>query len=181
MKTSAIWLTLCIVFSGCATTPIPPQATVACGVEWQKGRVRGIALHSVDGAGGAPEFRELPPGRHSVAVKVTWSNEWSDQTDLQFEAQPDKWYWVLAYELAPGEPRTGADIRMHGFGQSLGRSALEGAAAGSAPLWLPIAAVYWGVQKIAGGAAPQERPFAGCCFVWVQEKESGVVIAGERP
>jgi len=163
--------------AGCAST----NSGVVRGDEWTKGRVLRVDMEAINGEHVSPRAKELQPGAHTASVAVTWSNGWTDRTELQFEVQPEKWYWVLAYELKPGEQRECADIRMVTFGESLGMSAIEGAAMGTAPLWFPIAAVYSGMKKIFGHESPQNRPFDGCCFVWVQERESGAVIAGERP
>jgi hypothetical protein len=168
--------------AGCAATQGERLSlSVVCGNEWNKGRAGSISFEKVDGEYGERTWRKLAQGPHTASVAVTWSNGWTDVTELQFEVRPESWYWVLAYELKPGEQAEQADIRMTTFGESLGHSVLEGVVTGSAPLWFPVAAVYSGMRKISGHEAQHDRPYDGCCFVWIQERETGSVIAGAPP
>ena len=165
---------------GCASTDTTSK--VVAGNEWKKGRVVGISLGTIDGRPvPRDEYAEVSPGPHTMSVTVTWSNGCEDLTQFDFEAQPKERYWVLAYELAPGQPRAAANVREFTFGESMGRAGLEGAVTGAAPLLGPIVLIYWGVSKISGHKTPTTRPYDGCCFVWIQEAESGKLVGGERP
>jgi hypothetical protein len=75
------------------------------------------------------------------------------------------------------------------------------------PIWLPVV-IYKAITKPYGPPAehpppeaakapefllpeppkflepsepPKERPFAGCCFVWIQDEQTGEVVAGISP
>jgi hypothetical protein len=169
------------VIVGCTSGTGRLRSTVVCGTEWNKGRAMRIELAQVDGQYCSRSSTKLSPGLHTVCVAVTWSNGHLDRTDCQFEVLPGKWYWVLAYELAPQEPREKADVRMMSFSEGLARAGAKGALEGSAPLWFPVVAVYSGIKIASGQRSPPIRPGDGRCFVWIQERESEVVIAGERP
>ena len=65
---------------------------------------------------------------------------------------------------------------------------MEPIATVTAPLWLPFAIVGALIYKTTEDIPqPDElqptgkRPFEGCCFVWIQEDETGLVVAGEKP
>jgi hypothetical protein len=170
-------VTIQFVFSGCASTNTRSASDVVCGSEWQKGEARNIFLQNSPGWTNT----KLEPGQQILFVTVDWSNGWTDTTELQFDVKPQTWYWALAYELKPGEKREDADIRMLTFGESMKKAGLEGAGEGLAPLLFPIYITYVGLKKTAGQESPHNRPYEGCCFVWIQEKESGKLVAGERP
>lgn len=169
-------------FLGCAAAGT--TSYLVSGTEWTKGQVRQVDLASVDGdpihparAGGVA----LPPGPHSIDVRVEWSNGSADVTQLRFEAEAQKRYVALAYELAAGEARESARVRPFTYPESLWRAAAAGAATGAAPVWAPVVLIYRGLQKIHGASAPATRPREGCCFVWIQEEAGGALVAGERP
>ena len=169
-------------FAACACSSSTPY--LATGSEWTKGRVRHLALVTIDGrpvhpakAGGAA----LSPGTHSIEVRVEWSNASEDVTRLHFEGETGKRYVALAYELAPGEAREQALVRPLTYPRSLLRAAAGGAAEGAATLWVPIVVIYQGAKKLYGTSEPSTRPHEKCCFVWIQEEEGGAVVAGERP
>lgn len=127
--------------------------------------------------------RHVNPGEHTFVVAVQWSNGWQDQIELTFEAEGGKLYWILTYELALDEPEEKAEIRRYTAAEQTTEVLLS-------PLAVPLAPVavgylgYRGVRKLLGEETKEPatgRPFERCCFVWVQEEESGIVVAGERP
>jgi len=130
----------------------------------------------------------LVPGAHTFGVSVQWSNGWQDQTALTFRAQPAKRYWILSYELAPGEPEERAEIRQHTKAEEASLLLLKGVMFAPVVILSPFvvggALGYQGVQKLLGEETREQvtgRPFERCCFVWIQDEETGEVVAGERP
>jgi hypothetical protein len=157
--------------------------------EWLRhGRPCHPTVQTIDGTPSQPG--DVVPGAHTFVVAVQWSNGWQDQTELTFEARAGKRYWILTYELAPGEPEEKAEVRQYTHGEAVLRDVTlitlflvaYPVAYMSAPLIGIGYGAYLGVRKLQGEEEPATgRPFERCCFVWAQEEESGAVVAGERP
>ncbi len=122
---------------------------------------------------------EMLSGPHKVGIGVHWSNGFEDNTDLDFSAVGGKKYTLAIYELSPGEDP--ATVELSNPPQSfLGpdtKTALTLLLI-TLPLWLPFAIYEWSKEP---EALPKERPFNGCCFVWIQDEETAEVIAGVSP
>ena len=121
------------------------------------------------------------PKIHTFVVTVEWSNHWQDQTSLTFEAQAGKQYLLLTYELAPGESEEKTEVRRRTVIEKAG-----GVLILSVLLTPPVSLLTlpYAVGTAVQGLSEQpgiSRPFERCCFVWIQEEESGNVVAGERP
>src|SRR5713101_1916513 len=83
--------------------------------EWlSHGRPCHPTVQTIDGT--PPQPGDVVPGAHTFVVAVQWSNGWQDQTELTFEAHAGKRYWILTYELAPGEPEEKAEVRQYTHG-----------------------------------------------------------------
>ena len=164
---------------------------------WVQGHVWELpksGILSIDGIGVPGHgYYAVAPGAHTFVVAVDWSNRWLDQTELTFEAQAGKQYLLLTYELAPGEPEEKAEVRKYTTGEKAWGKAKEGTLATLvALLIIPLSVilvpvgVVQSVRALTGSeggvrVAGAGRPFERCCFVWIQEEESGAVVAGERP
>ena len=175
-------------FSRSRPCQIVPSGSQSCGP----------IVQMIDGAPQPQVGRQslgVVPGAHTFVVAVPWSNGWQDQTELTFEAQGRKRYWILTYELAPGEPEETAEIRRYTDGEVALHEAeavtiisLASPVVYAAGLLILPYEGYRGVRKLLRAEKEEEkkepatsRPFERCCFVWVQEEESGAVVAGERP
>jgi len=88
-------------------------------------------------------------------------------------------YLVGIYELRPGEDPKTADFREWTSGEVAGVSFLGGALMGTPP-FIFLAPLIVSARIIAENLA-EDRPFQDCCFLWIQEKESGRVLAGVTP
>jgi hypothetical protein len=118
------------------------------------------------------------PGPHKVGIGVHWSNGFKDTTDLDFSAAAGKQYTLAVYELSPGEdPATVELSEPFSLGPTDAREVLMLLII-TLPLWLPWAIYEW---SKGSKAPPKDRPFKGCCFVWIHEEETGAVIAGVSP
>ena len=132
------------------------------------------------------------PGPHTFVVSVPWSNGWTDQTELMFQAAPGTNYVILTYERASDEPQEKAEVRKLAATERLlsGLSRDFGQGMAMSPLGAFVIVgvgvgylTYWGVHKLLEEKTEPAtgRPFEHCCFVWIQDEESGEVVAGEGP
>jgi hypothetical protein len=176
-----------VQLAGCATQLAEGEARlrnqevarIARGSDWLHGRAEHLGDLTVHGVK-APVFGYgwIEPGRHRVDVPATWSNKFEDRTELAFDAQAGKKYVVLIYEIAPGQNRAAIEIRPLTFGERLLRNNdLSGSVLGAVVL---LVALPWIVADLSKDP-PKSRPFAGCCFVWIQDEQSGAVVAGISP
>ena len=121
---------------------------------------------------------EILPGRHKVGIEVEWSNRFRDNTQLEFTAVAGKKYTAALYELKEGEDPATADLsEPFSLGPTDPKTVLMLVII-TLPLWLPFAIYEWTKEP---EPPPTARPFIGCCFVWIQDDESGVVVAGVSP
>jgi len=106
---------------------------------------------------------KILPGPHKLVIEVEWSNGFRENTELEFTAVEGKKYIAALYELS--EPS---------------RSIMTGPEVAEIVLLLSPFLLPWGLYELSK-EPPKERPFNGCCFVWIQDDESGVVVAGVSP
>lgn len=131
--------------------------------------------------GGAQVPLKVAPGLISVEVEVTWSNGAQDKTPLGLDAPLGSDLLVLAYERSHGvRPAT---IKLSRPAPSRASSSLWADALTycgycfaavilTAPLWLSIRAL---------ANRPGIRPSPDCCFVWVEDTNTGEIVAGNSP
>ena len=158
--------------------------TNGCAVTWRRGsehqRCCLDSIPALSFGGGYGPYDLLPRG-HTFVVAVEWSNGWKDETELTFEAQAGKQYLLLTYELTPGESEEKAGVRRHTVIEETG-GLLVFSVLMSPPaslLTLPYA-VGTALQRLVEQPGTS-RPFERCCFVWIQQEESGAVVVGEQP
>jgi hypothetical protein len=178
---------------GCASIASPRASEIDVpGDEYVKGRVLGLTLVAIDGEINVLRGYVLSPGEHAVSVAVEWSNGAKDRTELKFDLQQGKGYQALAFEVAPVEARERPPAPQlipsswQGLFEMTCMRRRPGGPAGASclALVLPLAAVYLGTEQVGQQQAARvagERPFPGCCFVWIQETDTGVLAAGARP
>lgn len=158
--------------------------------EWVRGHVatwqQAPVVLSIDGIpalsfGGGYGPYDVLPGTHTFVVAVTWSNGWKDETELPFAAQAGKEYLLLTYERAPGEPEEKAGVRKRTITEkAVGVVVLSVLLSPPVSLLTLPYVVGTALQRLVEQPGTT-RPFERCCFVWIQEEESGVVVGGERP
>jgi len=161
---------------GCATIPKEERAYISladCQYLHTNADFRYAQISGIDGGGwaGDPIRRDIRCGSHTVRVKVSWSNGYWDETDIDFEAVVGEHYVVYVIELRPGQDPSSVIIKQV--------PALAQILVGNGPLALffppPMPAGWWRRPK------KPSRPFDGCCFIWIEEVLSREVVAGNRP
>jgi hypothetical protein len=182
----AVMATACAPLQMYPGKRLPPGqvAVVSSDVErYWKGGARSVEIVSVDGEKVTETAIEILPGVHRIEVEAKWSNGWKDKSELPFSAMAGERYLVGIYELRPGEDPETADFRERTSGEVAGEVA--GAAIGdvlmySSPISIFLAPLIVSARVI-GDELAEDRPFQDCCFLWIQEKESGRVLAGVTP
>ena len=173
--------------TGCATTakqneyglPDSQVARITRSIDWLRGRAAALGSLSVDGKSGIWVDHIVLPGRHMVDVPAQWSNNFKEVVTLTVHARPGKHYVVLIYELAHGQDPATAEIRPKTFGEQMGEAGSRGDVQGLAPLILLFAWPF--LLHEANKRPPYSRPFESCCFVWIQDAETGEVVVGTSP
>jgi hypothetical protein len=89
---------------------------------------------------------------------------------------------VGIYELRPGEDPETADFRERTAWEVAGATSVAflGAALMGTPPFIFLDPLIVSARVIADKLA-EDRSFQDCCFLWIQEKESGRVLAGVTP
>ena len=155
-------------------------AVLSSDVErYWKGGARSVEIVSVDGEKVTETAIEILPGVHRIKVEAKWSNGWKDKSEFTFWTMAGERYLVGIYELRPGEDPETADFRERTSGEVAGEVAIS-AALMAPPIVIFLAPLIVSARVIADKLA-EERPFQDCCFMWIQEKESGRVLAGVTP
>jgi hypothetical protein len=116
---------------------------------------------------------KLAPGPNVVVIDTIWSNWFRDKTELVVEAEAKNRYRAAAIELKPDQDPASVWIRQKTAGEEMVQAMKEGTVGSTAVLWLPWALLK---GKIAGA-----RPTADCCFVWIEELNSGKTVVGKKP
>jgi hypothetical protein len=144
-----------------------------------KGRATSVEIVSVDGEKLNETVIEVLPGVHRVEVQAKWSNGWKDKSELTFPAMAGESYQVGIYELRPGEDPETADFREWTSVE------VAGAASVTALMAIPPINIFLAPlivsARVIGDELAKDRPFQDCCYLWIQEKESGKVLAGVTP
>ncbi len=155
-------------------------AVVSSDVErYWKGGARSVEIVSVDGEKVRETAIETLPGVHRIDVEAKWSNGWKDKSEFTFWTMAGERYLVGVYELRPGEDPETADFREKTSGEVAGEVAIGVALMPPFPISIFLAPLI--VARVIGDELAEERPFQDCCFLWIQEKESGRVVAGVTP
>lgn len=175
-----------VQFTACATTTNRGDehrlsgnqvARITSCCDWRSGRALRLDTLSVAGTKSAVSGEILvPSGRHDVLVTATWSNDFRDTTHLVVDVQPGKTYLVLLYELERGQDPATAEVRPGTFGEMMLLAAGAGVVQGFMVFGWPLL-----LLPEIGKTVPDSRPFEGCCYVWMQDAETGNVVAGTSP
>lgn len=124
---------------------------------------------------------DVSPGRHTVRVRVLWSNLFEEETDIELEAFPGKRYHVYAMELKPGQDSSIIIIKEKSiakqFVQQFGFQLFGGFLA----YVLGPAIIVYAVVREFTDTRGCSRPFEGCCFIWIEDWPGRDVVAGDRP
>ena len=181
----AVMATACAPLRMYPGNRLPPGqvAVVSSDVEhYWKGRARSVEIVSVDGEKVRETAIEILPGVHRIEVEAKWSTGWKDKSELTFLAMAGERYLVGIYELRPGEDPKTADFREWTSGEVAGAASVSflGGAVMGIPPFIFLAPLIVSARIIAENLA-EDRPFQDCCFLWIQEKESGRVLAGVTP
>ena len=184
-------LIFAVIATGCAPlrmypgNRLPPGqvAVVSSDVgHYWKGGARSVEIVSVDGEKVRETAIEILPGVHRVEVEAKWSNGWKDKSELTFSAMAGERYLVGIYELRPGDDPKTADFREWTSGEMAGATSVSflGGAFMAIPPLIFLTPLIVSARVIAENLA-EDKPFQDCCFLWIQEKESGRVVAGVTP
>lgn len=134
-----------------------------------------IKVDGDDDLGGA--LVKLPPGPHRITASVVWSNYFGEEVTLPV-VLPAGGYcdlFALAVPRDLGEPFS---VRRMTFSEEMKHSLAAGAAQGAAPL---IAPLFFGKLITTIANPPQGRPPSDRCHVWIQDRRTGEVMAGDAP
>jgi hypothetical protein len=97
---------------------------------------------------------------------------------LAFDAVAGKRYSIFAIELKPGQDPTTVAIHGLSFGEEMRRMPLY-------VIRVPLACILSPYFFLKVGKAvvlpPSARPFEDCCFLWIEDMETGEVVGGMRP
>jgi hypothetical protein len=156
-------------------------AVVSSDVEhYWKGGARSVEIVTVDGEKLRETAIEILPGVHRIEVEAKWSNGWKDKSELTFSAMAGERYLVGIYELRPGEDPKTVDFREWTSGEVAGAVIGGTLLMSPFPISIFLDSLIVSARVIADNLA-KDRPFQDCCFLWIQEKESGRVLAGVTP
>lgn len=155
-----------------------PPSALNYGAYETNGKRAVLLSHTIDGERRRPGVA-VKPGHHRLTIKVRWSNDWIDETVLDVDFAPGHVYELMRYELAPGQDPAAADFKP-ARRPTLAQSAAAGAVAGMLFWTWPILIPYVVITH-RNDVEPKARPFTDCCFVWVQDKAGGAVVAGLHP
>ena len=133
-------------------------------------------ITGVEGNGQSPV--DLKPGRYDVTVHTIWSNWYEEHTALSFSVSEKKKYAIYFLELMPGQDPKSVYVRPATFLDEVGRFLAYPFVATSAIIYSPVA--LFDLVK-ASVNHPSERPYKDCCYVWIEDLDTGVVLAGTRP
>ncbi|MFC4524360.1 hypothetical protein [Cupriavidus pinatubonensis] len=201
-RAMAVLLAVCAL-SGCAdldfpvnpmsVTPIPETLNtfgkVGYGYIEGNGKKSWFVRLAVDGMEQlSPAY--LEPGSHAIVARIRWSNHCTDDTELTLEVTANHRYAIGSFELASDQHPEDARVLLLGeiprpsLGMAAASGAASGALLGSLPLVIMTAPVWGPVYLISRKnptRLPTNRPFENCCFVWIQDVDSGELVAGSRP
>jgi hypothetical protein len=139
----------------------------------------------VDAAGPLWNCASIPQGLYDAEVMAQWSRGYHQQP-LQltnFRLAPGQVLVARAYERGRGEIRT----VFHSVAPSREpEKAMVAGGAALAVLFLPYAGVI-AIESIKANKdarramVSQERSRPDCCYLWVEDRQTGQLIAGSRP
>jgi hypothetical protein len=169
---------------GCVT---PPERA-----ELESGAARFGTLLAMSSQGPKTPL-QVGAGPRKLNVAVVWSNQVPNVVLLHFVVEPNRTYLLLAYEtghdlMSPTVAEMGEDDAPRPRSsqltdaEAMGLAALGGGVYGLAPLVIMTAPI-WGPPAYLAWAArsPKATSASDCCFVWIEDAESGVAVAGNPP
>jgi hypothetical protein len=118
----------------------------------------------------------LFPGPHKIKITARWSNDWVDATDLQADLAARQTYLLLFYEAHLGQDLATADISPKQAWTLIADSFVF--------MFFPLIAIGYVLPMTILQKEPEPptaRPFENCCFLWIENQNTGEVIAGKRP
>lgn len=197
----AVWVLLYV--SGCAdlevpaepipVTPVPESMStfgkVGYGYFKSNGKKVKLVSFTVDGTEHySPTY--LESGSHTILTRLQWSNHWMDDTELAVQVAAGHRYAIMSFELAPEQHPKNAQLQLMDarpeppLWMYAAGGATYGALIGALPVII-MTAPLWGpaylISQKYPPPPPTSRPFENCCFVWIQDVDSGAVVAGSSP
>ena len=133
-----------------------------------------ISLYAIDGNTGFTH-PYLIEGPHVLTVYVVWSNGYGEHVPLALNAVAGSRYSIWAVELKPDQNPQSVYVRPSTWGEEMGAGFIE----------YPIAVVaspfffahVFGVLLFP----PTDKPFENCCYIWIEEAQTGEVVSGRKP
>jgi hypothetical protein len=176
---------------GCAVTPStaePPDRVWVLGVSGnsdyrtENGSLARVSSQLIDGN---PDSKAVA-GRHRIEVKVRWSNDFEEAVALDATLAARRLYRVFAFEMSPGADPAKAMVRKPTTSEMLGDGAKASVVMTGLIVLAPVVvagALITAPLSMAAdeSPAPTTRPFAGCCFVWLEDSSSEDIVAGSSP
>jgi hypothetical protein len=125
--------------------------------------------------GDALSTLNIKPGMFGFVAVATWSNRAQTQEPLWIELPANGRFQLLAYEVGNGfvpvAMRAPPDRSQRGQGIPLGAEGVT-LLIMTAPLWGPF---YLANKR------PEQKPSDDCCFIWIENSDTGAVVAGTTP
>ena len=122
-----------------------------------------------------------------LAVDPAWSNRSARTKHVSFSTEADRQYVVLAYEMGQGVVSATVALsspdesyRSSGSSSSSGWGGLGGAGGPGIGL-LVVLVLLWKLASSLANRQTSPNTTEECCFVWVEDAESGEIIAGASP
>ncbi len=170
---------------GCSTIPKEERAYIGT-LDYQyasleietNARLPAVGISAVDNE--EWNFKPIRQGPHTVRVVVEWSNGFHDETDLAFEAVAGKRYMVYAIELNPGQDSCTVTVNSRSFAKQLAMQM-----GGQVVLYtvgtffFPFVIAHM-IDEEELKKQSKARPFEGCCYIWIEDKDSREMVAGNK-
>ena len=128
-------------------------------------------------------------GLTRLAVEATWSSGSKQKVPLAVPADANAELVLFAYEigkgLVPATVSLAPPPSLGPSGNAFFRTFMEGVGQGLAPLVLMTAPIWLLIHTLSKRSAAQASRTAmhqdRCCFVWIEDSQSGEVVAGSLP
>ncbi|MCU0965628.1 MAG: hypothetical protein MUF08_11385 [Burkholderiaceae bacterium] len=117
---------------------------------------------------------------------MRWSNDFEEAVALDATLAARRLYRVFAFEMSPGADPATAMVRKPTTSEMLGDGAKASVVMTGLIVLAPVVvagALITAPLSMAAdeSPAPTTRPFAGCCFVWLEDSSSKDIVAGSSP
>lgn len=126
----------------------------------------------------------LPPFSRQIKVTSEWSNGYTENSELEVNLAKNKKYVLFSIEIDRDQDIKDFYIRPVKIPERIGNEILYnfGDIAGPTivlfllPIIIPIAIVNYFSET-----EPTRRPYDNCCYIWIEDFDTGEVVSGHKP